>query len=863
MSELGDKNKNLSPTICMLPVSSIAIHATGKMIRCHMSEAEMGDVTQGSIIEQWDNENFQELRRAQRNGIWTRGCQNCQTKENRNVTSKRVHWQTLGIVEDRWEEIDWDNNLTGNKLVHLDIAFNNLCNFKCKMCSSAYSNAWIGDEEKLMKLGMPPGGAGSVYERPSNTFKRSKHTLDTEQLQELVDNGKDLRRIEILGGEPFLVPQFMEFLGMLRAAGLDKQIELMITTNGSVVTEKHLEALEGFKYVNINLSLDATGKLFSYIRSAGAIDWDGIVKKAELIKDWCDKPRKGQYKLNINGTFMSMNALNIKDFIEWIIKFYGWNQHPGVSSKNRHSFEHRILIGPKSLHVQWLSKDVLRKSLDQVNYLLDTYDFFKQTDAQNPIAETRYLLDIKKLLEGFILKEPDKENTQYGPYEFVRYITEIDKIRGDSLLEAAPEIYNDFEAYFNLYKNTKENKVEQVKKTKEELPDNFCFMPWHGLAVAANGNIKPCCQWEGSIGKVGAVNIPEQFKRSSKMIELRQDFLEGKKPESCRSCWTREEQIGESRRKWFTDKFTKNIPDDYVYKADQTDLLWTQMDINLSNVCNLKCRMCGSWASNSWFEEDLKLAEIGRKIGRDFKKEGNPENQVIRQHGLDDLSSLLPYLKKLTRIDFKGGEPMMAKNHVEFLELLIDNGLHEKITLQYTTNGTIVNPKILNTLSKFKKVRIMFSIEGAGQLYSYIRGGKYTIDEMEKTLAMYNDLDNVHMGFNVTMQAYNLLNLRELYFLLKSWEEKYKNVSADGAFITICNAPMYLSPFVLPAELRDRAYNELKDIKEFSTLVKNLKDDAVYKEHWPTFKDFTIELDKLRDENVLDVVPELKDYWND
>lgn len=840
MSELGDNNKKLSPAICMLPVSSIAIHATGKMIRCHMSETEMGDVKHGSIMKQWDNQAFQDLRKKQREGEWTRGCLNCQGKEERGVTSKRVHWQSLGIVEDRWEDIDWDNNLTGNKLIHLDIAFNNLCNFKCKMCSSAYSNAWIGDEEKLKLKGIAPGSAGSDYERPSNTFNRTKHSLSTEQLQELVDNGKDLRRVEILGGEPFLVPQFMEFLGMLRAAGLDKQIELMITTNGSVVTEKHLEALEGFKYVNINLSLDASGELFSYIRSAGIIDWEGITKKAELIRDWCNKPREGRYKLNLNGTFMSLNALNIKEFIEWIVKFYGWDTNvPSVSSKFRHSFEHRILFGPKSLHVQWLSKETLLKSLAQVNELIETYEFFNKT----PINETRYLIDIKKLLEGLIKNKPDKLKTEYGPAEFARYITELDAIRHENIEEVAPEVFADFKEEFQNYKQSKK--------------DNRCYMPWHGLAVAANGNIKPCCQWGDNLGKVGKQDIVETFKTHPKIVKLREDFLNGLKPDSCKSCWTREEQIGESRRKWFVSKFMNTVPDNYDYRSVVDEPMWTQMDINLSNVCNLKCRMCGSWASNSWFEEDILLSKINPK----FEKENNPSNQIIRQHGLEDLKSLLPYVSKLTRIDFKGGEPMMAKNHVEFLEMLVAEGLNDKLTLQYTTNGTIVNPKILNVLSKFKKVRIMFSIEGTGDLYKYIRGGKYDIDQMESTLAMYDSLDNVEIGFNVTIQAYNLLNLKDLHGLLASWARKYKHVSNVGAFTTICNAPMYLSPFVLPQSLRLEAKNDLANIGDFKKLCENLESGNIYTEHWETFKEFTVELDKIRGESIIDVVPKLGDYF--
>ena len=389
--------------------------------------------------------------------------------------------------------------------------------------------------------------------------------------------------------------------------------------------------------------------------------------------------------------------------------------------------------------------------------------------------------------------------------------------------------------------------------------DNFCYMPWHGLAVAANGNIKPCCQWSDNLGKVEKVDLVDVYKTHPKIVQLRQDFIDGKKPSSCKSCWTREQQIGESRRKWFAKKFMSTIPVDHVYDVELDDIRWTQMDINLSNVCNLKCRMCGSWASNSWFEEDLKLS----KINPAFQKENNPANQIIRQHSLEDLTSLLPYLQNLVRIDFKGGEPMMAKNHVEFLELLIEQKLHERITLQYTTNGTIVNPKILNVLSQFKKVRIMFSIEGTGELYSYIRGGKYTIDQMEQTLSMYNQLSNVEIGFNVTVQAYNLLNLKELHMLLSEWASKYDNVSNNDAFTTICNAPMYLSPFVLPSDIRQRAIALLDGISDFKTLIKKLENNNIHSEHWVTFVEFTKELDKLRSENVLNLIPELKEYWGD
>jgi radical SAM protein with 4Fe4S-binding SPASM domain len=423
-------SKDLSPTICLLPVSSIAIHATGKIVRCHMSENEMGDTANGSILEQWDNEKFQTLRKQQLSGEWSEGCKNCKAKEEKGLTSKRKHWMTLDIFRDVWEKVDW-NNPINNEIYHLDIAFNNLCNFKCLMCNSAYSNAWINDEKKLQ------GFFDSIYEkRTSSTWNREKWTLKSSQLEEILDRAKNLRRVEILGGEPFLVPEFLEFLKLMKDRGLTKQTEIMITTNGSVITEEKLNLLEDFKYVNINLSLDATGSYFSYMRSAGIIDWPTIVQKASIIKDWCEKARKGTYKLNINGTFQLINILDLKDFIEFIIYFYGWDKRePSSQSKFRHSFEHRVLFGPSYLRAECAPNILLEESLDQINFLKSKYQFLEN------ITEKRYLDDIYKLLIN--AKTSPLEEREKKVNIFRNYINEIDRIRKTDFSKVAPRIYEE------------------------------------------------------------------------------------------------------------------------------------------------------------------------------------------------------------------------------------------------------------------------------------------------------------------------------------------------------------------------------------------------------------------------------------
>ena len=389
--------------------------------------------------------------------------------------------------------------------------------------------------------------------------------------------------------------------------------------------------------------------------------------------------------------------------------------------------------------------------------------------------------------------------------------------------------------------------------------DKMCYMPWHAITLSANGDIKPCCQFsnKGRRPNTEHDSIMENFN-SERMQELRKQFLVGEQPKACNSCWEREELVGKSRRLWFNEKFM-NSDADFVNGNNPTEFdvpnpTFYQADINLSNVCNLKCRMCGSWASNSWFKEELALAKIDKRY------EKNERAVELQQYGIEDLRNMLPHLKKVKRIDFKGGEPMMAKHHNQFLQWLIEEEMTD-VELFYTTNGTVQNPKILELLKQFKRVSICFSIEGTGDLYRYIRGGKYTIEDFEKTLAVYDKLENVQIMFNVTLQNYNVFNLPELHEFLHDLEDKYTRVSAKHSFGTICNKPAYLSPINLPDDLRDKAVERLSLYDDFDKLVESMNKRVFDPELWEVFINFTNDLDKMRGDSVLKSVPELKDHF--
>lgn len=380
----------------------------------------------------------------------------------------------------------------------------------------------------------------------------------------------------------------------------------------------------------------------------------------------------------------------------------------------------------------------------------------------------------------------------------------------------------------------------------------LCGMPWHALTVTGQGDIKPCCQLKTTFGNIHKGDSLLSARQSPAAQTLRRQLLTHEKPTACVSCWQREKGIGESRRTWFETKFQKHLPPEESSDAEGRLL---QMDLNLSNRCNLKCRMCGTWGSHSWVHDEIALGAIDPE----FRRETRPER--LRTFGMTEaqIDEIFPSLQHLRRLDFKGGEPMMTRTHPYLLDKLIKAKLHQQIELSYTTNGTITNPVIIDKLKKFKSVRLTISIEAIGPLYSYIRGGRFSIDDLRETLKIYSALENVSISFNVATQAYNALYLRDLWQFLNSLD--MPRVSAKDAFkYTVVNDPAYLSPWILPRELKVLAAQRIEDIPELAEFRQRLLESADTPKLWQTFLRFTKHLDHLRNEDVASVIPEMIPY---
>jgi len=126
----------------------------------------------------------------------------------------------------------------------------------------------------------------------------------------------------------------------------------------------------------------------------------------------------------------------------------------------------------------------------------------------------------------------------------------------------------------------------------------FCMFPWLHLNVTPHGSVYPCCSsdYTAPFDNVKNNSLKDIFN-NEKMKQLRLNMLNEKKSSICDYCYKHEESSPFSFRKYSIEHFSKSF-DELVTQtqADGSvpDFKMKYFDVRFSNICNMKCRTCGS-----------------------------------------------------------------------------------------------------------------------------------------------------------------------------------------------------------------------------------------------------------------------------
>jgi len=342
------------------------------------------------------------------------------------------------------------------------------------------------------------------------------------------------------------------------------------------------------------------------------------------------------------------------------------------------------------------------------------------------------------------------------------------------------------------------------------LPSSICMLPWISVETSPMGTVRPCCMaHEEIIDESGAkydltkTNIETAY-RSQYMQNLRQQFRAGEKPATCNRCWE-EESAGRTSKRMHTQVRLKELYKEVDWTNDNPNQLWF-VDLKLGNICNLKCRICGSWSSSKWAEEELKY------MPADFDKKSHIAYTWLKQGAWprktetfwDNIKSLLPNIKYF---EFTGGEPWMIQEHFDLLEYAVETGDSQHIDIHYNTNATQYPGGHWDLWGNFGRVDIAFSVDNVGDRFEYERyGAKW----QESNII----IDEIHIMKkmsvpNITTQLCFTINIQNVYYLdeLLAWAD---TKSFGSIYFNMMHSPDHMSIQHMTPRAKELVLNKLK-----------------------------------------------------
>lgn len=298
------------------------------------------------------------------------------------------------------------------------------------------------------------------------------------------------------------------------------------------------------------------------------------------------------------------------------------------------------------------------------------------------------------------------------------------------------------------------------------LPDTFCDVPWLNLSIDVDGSVRPCCMFTrqneaaaAEFGNLKSASLAEVWN-SQGMVNLRREFLAGKKPQSCQKCWNEEAAGIASYRQTFK---AYRVPNAQIDFADLNPTQPLTLDLKLTNRCNLKCRICSPLASSLALSE----AKLHRSEPTDFlswleREETYFLSNKITRHEVN-LETFRRWLPGIEQIELFGGETIISDEINELEDLIVAEGHAEHITLLFNTNASIFSPQGVERWKQFRRVTICLSIDDIERRFEYQRHPAQW-SKVQENLQKYHALHELNFFIYLfcSVSAFNVYYLPEI-----------------------------------------------------------------------------------------------------
>lgn len=359
-------------------------------------------------------------------------------------------------------------------------------------------------------------------------------------------------------------------------------------------------------------------------------------------------------------------------------------------------------------------------------------------------------------------------------------------------------IHRDLQILAKLYNDTAmlAELCEQEFTPVRTSTDTFCIEPWIHLYFNPQGQITPCCIADNQY-PLGNYRADAIDFNSDAIVNLRQAMLDGYQVPQCTSCYRTEKNNVASLRQRLNKKYAHHIIKPMPVRVEPFKL--RQVDVRLSNLCNLKCRMCSGKFSSKIAQEDFQIWGT-----TEYLQDANTDEQEQRIFQL-----VQSQIDNIEHVYFAGGEPLINDVHYDILDMLIK---HNRLSTEivYNTNFSLLKYKYYNVLDywkQFTNVTVGASIDLIGPAADYVRTGvEYSVLE-DNYRRLKEQCPNVRFEIHSTLSLYNAFNLCDLQ---QHWIDTM-HLDPCAIKFNLLVDPEHLELTVLPAEFKQRLTKRIID----------------------------------------------------
>ena len=362
-----------SEFFCPLPWIHQFIQPTGIKVCCSSTKELKLSPTEFN-----NSQYLKDIKQTIRSGEVPKDCRSCSANERMGFGSTRINALR-----------DWDYTIDNvpDRIEYLDLRYNNLCNFSCRTCEPLFSTS-IDKEIKLNPI-------LNKYFKPVDLLQ-----VNVGSINEFLPT---LKRLNLTGGEPLLIKEHLDVLKTL-IDNKQTDIDLLITTNASVINPKILSLISEFKNVHWTVSIDGIGKAAEYIRNA--TKWSIVEQNLHTILAL-------KQSVFINTTVSAYSVFGLADIANW------FNQLKLQYNSQPFEIMFSVVQFPTYLQPNAIASKNVELALYNIQTCVDILEFI------NPMKFNEPLKNLHLQLSSAIL-----DNTK-----FVEYTHTLDDIRNQSFSE--------------------------------------------------------------------------------------------------------------------------------------------------------------------------------------------------------------------------------------------------------------------------------------------------------------------------------------------------------------------------------------------------------------------------------------------